>query len=589
MQPANSNVRIVDARRLIFPLVLASAAFITILAVSLRDHMGAGTDGLHVRHGLVWAVAIGTGMLFAALVWQALVRARRALRRARQEAVTLRHTYLVADAIVKAEPHVLVLWEQAGGYKVVAHNLRTVPGLPEDSADFVRFDTWLETKSAEEFEAGLAPLTHDGRPFNLLLKTEAGGHLEADGRTVGEVAVLRFRAVARYKSDLVRVLDRHEQLTRDLRTHRALLDALPMPVWMRGAGGRLEWANTAYVRAVEAADAAEVRARQIELLESRQRASLDRALAGGEPIVQRRHLIVGGELRPHDVIVVPQEGMTAAAAIDVTALETAQGELDRQIAAYDRTLDRVATAVAIFGPDQRLAYCNEAYRRLWQLEPDWLSARPSDSEVLDRLQALSKLPDVVDYRAWKSNLFACYRTGAQIDDWWHLPDGRSVHVFAEQRPDGGVAYLYDDATEKIALESRYNALIGVQRETLNNLKEGVAVFGPDGRLKLFNAAFETIWQLSRDGLLDGPHIEKIMRQTRDLCGESRTWARLAQAVTAISDEREPMTAQTIRPDGRTIAVAASPLSDGATLLTFSDMTDTGGCGSAPVDRMEAAA
>ena len=47
---------------------------------------------------------------------------------------------------------------------------------------------------------------------------------------------------------------------------------------------------------------------------------------------------------------------TAAAAIDVEAIESAQGELDRQIAAYDRTLHRVATATAIFGPDHRLTF-----------------------------------------------------------------------------------------------------------------------------------------------------------------------------------------------------------------------------------------
>ena len=40
----------------------------------------------------------------------------------------------------------------------------------------------------------------------------------------------------------------------------------------------MEWINTAYVKAVEATDEAQVRDRQIELLEKRQRAMIDRAL-----------------------------------------------------------------------------------------------------------------------------------------------------------------------------------------------------------------------------------------------------------------------------------------------------------------------
>ena len=222
------------------------------------------------------------------------------------------------------------------------------------------------------------------------------------------------------------------------------------------------------------------------------------------------HLISGGARKAHDVVVLPLEGASVGAAIDVAALETAQGELVRHVAAYERTLDRVATGVAIFGPDQRLTFFNEAYRKLWQLDADWLATKPSDGELLDRLRELSRLPEVVNYRDWKAKILAGYKTGTEYEDWWHLLDGRTIHVVSAQRPDGGLTYLYDDATERFALESRYNALIDVQRETLDSLKEGVAVFATDGRLKLFNSAFAQIWRLSRSTLGEGPHIDEII-------------------------------------------------------------------------------
>src|SRR5690606_33874187 len=239
--------------------------------------------------------------------------------------------------------------------------------------------------------------------------SRSGGNREADGRASGARAVLRLRDVAGYKRDLIKIIDQHRQLARDIRASRALLNALPMPVWLRGADGRIEWVNKAYVAAVEAADDAEVREKQIELLESRQRAALARSLAKRELLTTRMPLIVGGERKPHDVVLVPLEDTTPIAAIDVTAVETAQGELDRQVAAYDRTLDRVATAVAIFGPDRRLNFYNVAYQRLWNLDRDWLETRPADSDILDRLRETSRLPATVDYRAWKAKLLACYQ------------------------------------------------------------------------------------------------------------------------------------------------------------------------------------
>ncbi|MEI5579359.1 hypothetical protein WB472_47395, partial [Streptomyces brasiliscabiei] len=87
----------------------------------------------------------------------------------------------------------------------------------------------------------------------------------------------------------------------------------------------------------------------------------------------------------------------------------------------------------------------------------------TDGEILDRLREVSRLPEVQDYKGWKSKVLGGYVTGAEYDDWWHLLDGRTVHVTSARRPEGGIAYIYDDVTQKIELESRYNALIDVQR------------------------------------------------------------------------------------------------------------------------------
>src|SRR6185503_9602454 len=456
---------------------------------------------------------------------------------------------LTAEAIIKAEPQVLVFWEQGHGVRVMTHTLAGIVGLPQPHAELLKFGQWLDLASAQELKSGLDALFSDGRPFSSLLKTTAGGHVEADGRAAGGRAILRLRDIAGRKRDLARVLDQHRQLVRDTLAGRTLLNALPMPAWFRDAAGRIQWVNEAYVRAVETASEGEVRERQIELLEMRQREAAAAALAKGIPFRERVHLISGGTRKAHDVVVIPLEGASVGAAIDVAALETAQGELVRHVAAYERTLDRVATAVAIFGPDQRLTFFNEAYRALWQVDADWLATKPSDSELLDRLRELSRLPEVeLNYRDWKAKILAGYKTGTEYEDWWHLLDGRTIHVTSAQRPDGGLTYLYDDVTERFALESRYNALIDAQRETLDGLKEGVAVFEPDGRLKLHNSALAQIWRLSRSTLNEGPHIDEIVAQCRELYDDRTIWARIGNAVTGISDRRQAIQGQMARPD-----------------------------------------
>lgn len=239
-----------------------------------------------------------------------------------------------------------------------------------------------------------------------------------------------------------------------------------------------------------------------------------------------------------------------------------------------RNFDRLATAFAVFDASQRLAHFNQAYVDLWQLDAEWLNTHPRDSEILDRLRQARLLQERADYQDWKRNWLEPYGTDTQVEDTWHLADGRTLHVIADADGEGGVTYLYENVTEQIALESRYNALIQVQRETLDTLREGVAVFASDGRLKLYNSAFATLWNLTPAKLDAKPHVEDVINWCRDLYDVTEEWERTKTAVTAIVAERRPYESQFDRLDGSILACAALPLPDGGTLLTYSDVSDT---------------
>lgn len=573
MQTTRQNGRFGRARQELIALLLASVACVLVLIAGVTS-AGVLPSSLLTLEGLpLLGLLAAAGVLALIFIWMMTGTAHRKAKLAQQENAKLKDNLASADAVVRSEPQILLIWEQDKPVRIVSQTLTDVPGVPSNMDDFLRFGRWLEPTSAKSLKRALDALFARGQSFNIIVRTIADGHAEAEGRTAGGRALFRLRDIAGHRDEVARVLNQQQILARDVRSSRTLLDTLPMPIWLRGRDGRLTWVNNAYVKAVEAISRAEVQERQIELLEQRQRKVVARALEQGESYRGRMPLIIGGDRKPHDITVLPFEDATAAAAIDVAAVESAQGELDRQIAAYDRTLNRVATAVAIFNRNQQLAFFNQAYRELWKLDTDWLKTQPTDAAVLDRLRELGRLPEVVSYPEWKAKALSCYGAATSHEDWWHLPDGRMLHFMAEQRSDGGVTYLFVDETERFALESDYNALIDVQRETLDSLKEGVAVFATDGRLKLFNTAFASVWKLSRRTLGEEPHIDEVIAQARKLYDDPPTWARISRAVTSFSVEREAFEGQMVRPNSTVIDYAAMPLPDGAILFTFADVTD----------------
>lgn len=581
------KARAKNARNELVMLLLASMAVVTSLTYAVtRGEFQTGAP-LDLQKLLLMSGVTIAGLLACLLVWRAVSIARHISRRSREENAELRRNLATLEAVIRSEPHVLLYWEQDQEARVIAQTLTNVAGLPNSSEDMLRFGKWLEQRSATQLKAALDELFRQGRSFNIILRTKAADHVEAEGRASGGRAILRLSEVAGYKRDLARIIDQHQWLARDIRSMRALLNALPMPVWLKTRDGRLTWVNRAYVQAVESQSEDEVLTRQIELLDSRERQRALRTIAKGEAFHQRMQIVVGAERRAHDIIMLPFEDTIAGAAIDAAAVDTAKGELERHITAYDRTLDHVATGVAMFDREQHLKFYNEAFTKLWPLDDDWLHSNPAAGSVLDRLRERGVLPEAANYRDWKARILTSFSTEGEQEDWWLLPDGRIIHMRAEKQPDGGVTYLFSDESERLALESRYNALINVQRETLDSLKEGVAVFAADGRLKLHNSSFASIWKLSRDMLGTSPFIDEIIAEVARVDEEAASWRSIRDVVTSYLDTRQQRAGQMVRADNSVIDFATTPLPDGGTLVTFADVTVSKRYERALIERNEA--
>ena len=572
------------------------------LSTPARAEAGSGmanalgvVDAIHgaataLGHQEVATLSLTLGLIFfAVLAAIALVRTRMAANHiesaARDQSREQQAEIDRLKTLLLSEPQVLVAWAAANDQTDILGDTGLIisGGVPER---VLAFGTWLEPAAAQRMEQAVETLRSEGRGFVMTLTTTGGRPIEAEGRAVGGRAVLRLRDVSGIERELIDLAARHDRLMSDVETMKALLDSLPAPVWGRDVNGRLVFVNQAYARAVEAKDSADAVAREMELLDRAARDELRCARTASEPFAGRLPAIAAGERRIFDVVDAPSGAGSAGMAIDRTEVETMRTELARMIEAHRRVLDQLATGVAIFNVDRKLIFYNSAFRSLFELDAGLLDQSPTDTVVLDTLRTARKLPEEQDFRLWKQQLYEAYRAVEPKEHMWHLPDGRTLRVVTTPNPEGGVTYLYDDVTERLDMHRRYDALIKVQSETLDHLAEAVAVFGSDGRVRLHNPAFQRMWKLAPESLDQHPHVEALTAWAQAMHDDNAVWRNLRAAVTAI-DNREPIVARIERRDGMMIDMTTMPLPDGATLVTFQDVSDTVNVERALVERNEA--
>jgi len=369
----------------------------------------------------------------------------------------------------------------------------------------------------------------------------------------------------------------------------AILDALPTPVWRRGMDHALDYCNRSYAAAV-GLDPKTAVSEATELPGKAQtglsRALAQRAVDAKEMTSERLHVVVGGERRLMELFEIPlaakgaqlggDGGETVGLALDRTMSEELRSELKRHVEAHAVVLEALGSGIAIFGPDMRLKFFNTAYARLWGLEEKSLSGEPHLSDIQEMLRERRRLPEQSDFPAYKRDQVRLFSTLIEPhEELLHLPDGTTLRLLATPHPFGGVLMSYEDVTDRLALERSYNTLIAVQRETLDHLFEGVAVYGADGRLQLFNPVYARLWSLSESFLSGQPHVREVVPQTRAYFDVADAdWPTAVERIVAQSIEPNARGRRRERADGSVVEWAQVPLPDGANLFTFLDVTDS---------------
>lgn len=378
--------------------------------------------------------------------------------------------------------------------------------------------------------------------------------------------------LARLRTETARVQGEYAALT-------GLIEAAPLPMWFRGAGGGLQMVNRAYVEAVGARDAAQVVDRQIELIEPVDGLSAaqiaSQAQARDLPIERDVQATVGSQRRTLRVSDLPLgDGGVAGYAVDIEDMEEQARALRAFQEAQRQMLDQFSVGVAQFDHDRRLAFCNQPFRRIFEL-PGTVQIDPPDFDrFLDLARNHDRLPEMRDFPAWRAELHNWFVADRPVEDAWSLGDNTHLRIVAQPMPDGGLVLLAEDRSEQLALSATRDTLLRTRTATFDSLFESLAVFAPDGRMQLWNRSFPEIWGLP-EGFLDAhPHVDKLLELVAAGLDRPAQHKAIGEVVRSATLDRRQRGGRVKLADGRTLEFAGVPLPDGNGLLTVIDVTDS---------------
>ena len=459
-------------------------------------------------------------------------------------------------------------------------------GLTEAELALVRQDVATARAAAQPFYRIVKP-QGSSRTLNI-----RGGPAPAGLGVAGTVVMYLFDATE-IRSEMRRLTEEADRLSRAFDALSGLIEASPIPMWHRGPDLRLTLVNSAYVKAVEGTSAADVIQRGLELVEAAPGRNPIAAAASARETGETRSRVlpatIAGERRSLQVVDVPLgDAGVAGYAIDVEELEQARAGFKRFAEAQRDLLDRLSAGVAQFEADRSLSFYNQAFMRLFSMKPEWLAEGPEFARVLDRMREANRVPEARDFRAWRDERRAWFTSATEgQEENWMLPGGTHLRVVAQPLPDGGLLTIFEDRTEQVSLASARDTLLRVRAATFEHLFEAVGVFAADGRLQLWNQKFRDTWQLEDEFLNTHPRVDVLAEAAgKQLTNPSRA-AVIRELVRVATQERKQRVGRVALKNGRHYEFAAVPLPDGNALFTMLDISDSRRIEAALRDRNEA--
>lgn len=425
-----------------------------------------------------------------------------------------------------------------------------------------------------------------GASFRLALTPKDGkralsaqGHLADPQISPGGAALVWFFDFSESQEELVRLRSETTAARADFAGLSGLIEAAPLPMWFRGPDLRLRLVNSAYVKAVGAANADLVIAQGIELIEPVDGLSAPQVARQAQsrkvPIERSLLATIKGQRRAVRVTDLPlgEDGI-AGYVVDIEEMEELIRQFRRFREAQREMLDTLSAGIAQFDEKRNLVFANQPFLRIFGVPKAWVVDTPPFDRVIDRMRDAGRLPEVRDFPEWRRERQAWFLARVPIEESWHLSGGTHLRVVGQPMPDGGLLMIFEDRTEQLQLSATRDTLLRTRTATFDNLFESLAVFAPDGKLQLWNRRFAADWGLEEEFLTTHPRVDVLLNRLAGQLKRPAQIGTIAQVIQAATLERKQRSGRLTLSDGRHFALAGVPLPDGNGMLTVLDITDS---------------
>ncbi len=361
---------------------------------------------------------------------------------------------------------------------------------------------------------------------------------------------------------------------------RAVLDAMPIGLVIYDEDRRLVYANAAYHEAVGLPPG--TFRRGSEMADNVRMLAYRGVYGPGDPEQQTIQMLTQNMSEPRRVRGRHPDGRSFEAffsplgdgahmvcTTNTTALVAMREEAETVVSRIHQAISSLRIGLAVFGPDRRLGLHNRRFTELLGLASPSL---PPGTPFVDVLQIMQVRDE---YAGFEGDLFIAsqmsFDRSRPANFRRQRTNGQVIDIQSDPLPDGGWTMTVSDISALARAEDEARRRAGMLDGVVRHMPHGIAVYGPDRRVAMLNAAYGQVMQGAPIAV--GDTLEEVIRRRAE-AGEYGPGEpeEITRQQLQLADPARPSVRRRTRPSGETIDVRTAPLPDGGYMSVVTDVT-----------------
>lgn len=469
-------------------------------------------------------------------------------------------------------PLAFAIWQDQGDIVLISSKMQSLLKLPSlivTSIEFVRSTSVIFGNFLYEAVEKVSIAQFSNRKYSENIRTKYNKIYKVSLRYNIRTKIYTFTAVDNdLQSSSAYTSEKHSILDEKITLLHEILDSIPVFIWYKNKNSKLLYCNKEYASAQNMTVCDVINNNKL-LLRSAGVPNVSNVPQQFRTDIQCNNEKKTLQVTEFQSTINNSYIIGFATEYVDTKLAYKESALYKQYLSY--TIDHVSDGLALFDTDNKLLFCNEIALHLFNLVASDVTNK-TFTTIVDLI--ISKEILVNSNKDYRNFLLTNIKnvTDDGVVKTIQLNNGKTLRVTITVHDDKTMLFVFTDITTNLARERENRTIRTIYQNILNNIDEGIIIFGPDNRVKFASVTIESMLTLceSKTHLTENMHV-------RDCFGKNQFETAEAQkqfiSELLISAEQRVPNTKIVTISSKTLECSYLPLPDGLNLLKFKDLSN----------------